>query len=70
MAKKVGTEYGVLVAPIAPIDSDTGLSKRTFFERLEDQYPVSQGWVVVHREVLLTAGNGYAMAYHVERVNE
>ena len=67
MAKK-SIEYGVLIAPIGTVDSDTSMTKKTFFARLEAEYPSADGWEVVSREVTPT-GSTVIMAYHLQKVN-
>ena len=62
-------EYGVLVAPIGSSDSVEGkfMSKKTFFAKLEADYPSGAGWYVSQRSVSIGTGDSIMMAYHMER---
>ena len=62
-------EYGVLVAPIGSSDSLEGkfMSKKTFFAKLEADYPSGAGWYVVERSVEVGTGDAIMMTYHMER---
>jgi len=62
-------EYGVLVAPIGASDSPEGkfMSKKTFFAKLEADYPSGAGWYVVERSVEVGTGDAIMMTYHMER---
>jgi hypothetical protein len=68
MAKANKTEYGVLIAPIGTVDSDTSMTKKSFFARLETEYPSTEGWEVIERSVTPN-GTTVIMAYHVQKVN-
>ena len=46
MATKKKIEYGLMVAPIGTINSDKSMTKATFFETVEEQYPSAEGWEV------------------------
>ena len=62
-------EYGVLVAPIGASDSPEGkfMSKKTFFAKLEAEYPSGAGWYVAKCSVSIGTGDSIMMAYHMER---
>jgi len=67
--KKGSIEYGLLVAPLGIGDTDTTISKKSFFERMEAQYPYKEGWRVTERNTI-PSGTGVIITYHLEKVNE
>jgi hypothetical protein len=65
--KKV--EYGLVVAPIGTTNSDKSMTKATFFETVEAQYPSADGWEVY--SITCDAGSSETvfLAYHMRKVN-
>jgi hypothetical protein len=68
-SKKVKIEYGLMIAPVGVIDSESSMTKKTFFEKMEVQYPSADGWVVTERSVV-PAGQTFVVTYHLQKVNE
>ena len=46
MASKKKIEYGFLSAMVGPMDGKEVISKASFFNRLEAEYPSGDGWEV------------------------
>lgn len=76
MAAKKKIEYGMQAAKIGPTDSESTVSKATFFELLEKNYPSADGWEVYNTESIVVR-TSYAgqetelpfVTYHLKKVN-
>ena len=60
--KKATIEYGVLVEPIGET-----MTKSTFFQKLEEQYPSGEGWEVSSSEAKPNE-KAVVLIYHMKRV--
>jgi hypothetical protein len=69
MAAKKKIEYGLMVAPIGTINSDKSMTKVTFFEKMEEQYPSAEGWEVYSTSVEAGTSDAVLVAYHLKKVN-
>lgn len=69
MATKKKIEYGFIVAPVGVSESEKSVSKTGFFERMEAQYPSSDGWEVWSVSVTPTGTAEVVVAYHLRKVN-
>ena len=67
VAKKVTIEYGVLVAPLGGVDNDETMTKATYFQKLEEQYPSGEGWEVSSSEAKPNE-KAVVLIYHMKRV--
>jgi len=65
--KKATIEYGVLVAPLGGVDNGETMTKATFFQKLEEQYPSSEGWKLFSAEGKPNE-RAVILIYHMTRV--
>ena len=65
--KKV--EYGFVIAPIGALDNENSITKKSFLERVETEYPSTEGWEVFQIQTYPNPNQTYTVAYHMKRVN-
>lgn len=70
MAKKdQKIEYGFVIAPIGTVDNENSITKKSFLERVEAEYPSAEGWEVFDTQTYPNPNQTYTLAYHLKRVN-
>lgn len=75
-ASKKKIEYGFMAAKIAPVDTESTMTKERFLALMDEKYPSSDGWEVWQADSILVSSpyNGITaelpyVTYHLKKVN-